>query len=54
MTPADVYHSRAMELKMMRNIVKEETLLQRRRKNLGLPPLKKDAIKPAMLRESVS
>jgi transposase-like protein len=54
MTPADVYHGRARELKMMRNIVKEQTLLQRRRKNLGLAPLKKDVIKPAMLRESVS
>ena len=54
MTPADVYHGRARELKMMRNVVKEQTLLQRRRKNLGLPPLKKDVIKPAVLRESVS
>jgi transposase InsO family protein/transposase-like protein len=54
MTPADVYHGRAREIKMMRNIVKEQTLLQRRRKNLGLPPLKKDVIKPAVLRESVS
>jgi transposase InsO family protein len=54
MTTADVYHGRARELKMMRNIVKEQTLLQRRRKNLGLPPLKKDVIKPAVLRESAS
>jgi putative transposase len=54
MTPADVYHGRARELKMMRNVVKEQTLLQRRRKNLGLPPLKKDVIKPAVLRESAS
>lgn len=54
MTPADVYHGRAREIKMMRNIVKEQTLLQRRRKNQGLPPLKKDVIKPAVLRESVS
>jgi transposase InsO family protein len=54
MTPADVYHGRAREIKMMRTIVKEQTLLQRRRKNLGLPPLKKDVIKPAVLRENVS
>ena len=40
--------------KMMRNIVKEQTVLHRRRKNMGLPPLKKDVIKPAVLRESVS
>jgi len=42
------------EVQMMRNIVKEQTLLQRRRKNLGLSPLKKNVIKPAVLRESVS
>ena len=54
MTPADVYHGRARQIKMMRNIVKEQTLLQRRRKNMGLPPLKKDVIRPAVLRESVS
>ncbi len=39
---------------MMRNIVKEQTVLHRRRKNMGLPPLKKDVIKSAVLRESVS
>jgi putative transposase len=54
LTPADVYHGRAREIKMMRDIVKEQTLYKRRRKNLGLPPLKKDVIKPAVLRESVS
>ena len=39
---------------MMRNIVKEQAVLHRRRKNMRLPPLKKDVIKPAVLRESVS
>ena len=51
MTPADVYHGRAREIQTMRSLVKEHTLLQRRRKNLGLPPMKKDVIKPAVLRE---
>ena len=54
MTPADFYHGRAREIQTMRSLVKEHTLLQRRRKNLGLPPMKKDVIKPAVLRESVS
>jgi len=54
MTPADVYYGRAREIQTVRNMVKKQTLQQRRRKNLGLPPLEKDVIKPAMLRESVS
>jgi len=54
MTPADVYYGRARKIRMLRNVVKEQTLRQRRRKNLGLPPLKSDVIKPAVLRESVS
>ena len=54
MTPADVYYGRAREIQTMRNMVKKQTLQQRRRKNLGLPPLKKDVIKPTRLRESVS
>jgi putative transposase len=54
MTPADVYHGRAREIEMLRDIVKKQTLRQRRRINLGLPPLKKDVIQPAVLRESVS
>jgi len=53
-TPADVYYGRAREIQTVRNMVKKQTLQQRRRKNLGLPPLEKDVIKPAMLRESVS
>lgn len=54
MTPADVYHGRAKEIRDMRHMVKEQTLRQRRRKNLGLPTLKFDVIKPNVLRESVS
>ena len=54
MTPADVYYGRAREIQTMRNMVMKQTLQQRRRKNLGLPPLEKDVIKPAILRESVS
>jgi putative transposase len=36
MTPADVYYGRNKEIKDMRHIVKKQTLLQRRRKNLSL------------------
>jgi hypothetical protein len=54
MTPADVYYGRDKGIKVMRHIVKEQTLCQRRRKNLGLPALKMDVIKPNVLRESVS
>lgn len=54
MTPADVYYGRDKEIKDMRHIVKKQTLRQRRRKNLGLPALKMDVIKPNVLRESVS
>ena len=54
MTPADVYYGRAREIQTMRNMVMKQTLQQRRRKNLGLPPLEKDVIKPAVLREGVS
>ena len=54
MTPADVYYGRDKEIKDMRYIVKKQTLLQRRRKNLGVPALKMDVIKPAVLRECVS
>jgi len=54
MTPADVYFGRAREIQTLRDIVKKHTMQQRRRKNLGLIPLKRDVIKPAVLRESVS
>lgn len=54
MTPADVYYGRAREIQTLRDIVKKQTMQQRRRKNLGLIPLKRDVIKPAVLRETVS
>ena len=54
MTPADVYNGRTQEIQTLRDIVKKETMQQRRRKNLGLMPLKRNVIKPAELRESVS
>lgn len=54
MTPADVYNGRAREIQTLRNRVKKETMQQRRRKNLGLMPLQRDVIKPAVLRKNVS
>jgi transposase InsO family protein len=54
LTPADVYHGRAKEIQTSRNELKEHTLRRRRRENLGLPPLKKELIRPQLLRESVS
>lgn len=53
-TPADVYYGRHRKIHELRDIVKEQTLKQRRRKNLGLRPMQDHAIRPAMLRESVS
>lgn len=54
LTPADIYHGRAKEMLTLRDKVKEQTLRRRRRENLGLPPLKKELIRPQMLRERVS
>ena len=53
LTPADVYHGRAREIKAARNLVKEQTMCRRRRLNMGLEPLNEELIKPAILRESV-
>jgi len=53
LTPADVFHGRAREIKGARDLVKEQTLRRRRRLNLGLEPLKEELIKPQILRESV-
>jgi len=53
LTPADVYYGRAREITAARNLVKEQTMRQRRRLNMGLQPLKEELIKPAILRESV-
>ena len=54
MTPADVYYGRYGKIKELRDKVKEHTLAQRKRKNLGLRPLRDHGIRPATLRESVS
>lgn len=54
MTPADVYCGRDRKIKELRDKVKEQTLKQRRRKNLGLMPLRDHDIRPATLRKSVS
>jgi putative transposase len=54
MTPADVYYGRHRQIRGLRDMVKEQTLEQRRRKNLGLRLMHEHGIKPAALRESVS
>lgn len=54
LTPADVYFGRAREVKLLRDLVKEQTLDRRRRENQGLDPLNTETIRPAILRESVS
>lgn len=54
MTPADVYCGRDRQIQQLRDMVKQQTLVQRRRKNLGLMPLQDLGIRPATLRESVS
>ena len=53
LTPADVYYGRARQITAARNLVKEQTMRQRRRINMGLTPLKEELIKPAIFRESV-
>ena len=53
LTPADVYHGRATKIVKARNWVKEQTMRNRRRINMGLEPLKDELIKPAIFRESV-
>jgi putative transposase len=53
LTPADVYHGRAAQIAKARNLIKEQTMRNRRRMNLGLEPLDDELIKPAILRESV-
>ena len=53
LTPADVYLGRAKEISTARNLVKEQTMRQRKRINMGLTPLNEELIKPAILRESV-
>jgi hypothetical protein len=53
LTPADVYYSRAAEIAKARNLVKEQTLRNRRRVNMGLEALSDELIKPAIFREGV-
>lgn len=53
LTPADVYHGREGKIAKARNLVKEQTMRNRRRMNMGLEPLHDELIKPATLRESV-
>ena len=53
LTPADVYHGRAREIIGARDLVKEQTMRQRRRVNMGLEPLNEEIIKSSILRESV-
>ena len=53
LTPADVYHGRAEQIAKARNLVKEQTMRNRRRMNMGQEPLGNELIKPAILRESV-
>lgn len=53
LTPADVYHGRAAQIAKARNLIKEQTMRNRRRMNMGLKPLSDELIKPAILREGV-
>ena len=53
LTPADVYHGRVKKIAKARNLVKEQTMRNRRRMNMGIKPLSDELIKPAILRESV-
>jgi len=54
LTPADVYLDRGDKIISARQLVKEHTLRQRRRENLGLMPLTQEPPKPQMIRESIS
>ena len=47
LTPADVYHGRAEQIAKARNLVKEQTIRNRRRMNMGQQPLGNELIKPA-------
>lgn len=53
LTPADVYHGRAAQIAKARNLIKEQTMRNRRRMNMRLEPLSDELIKPAILREGV-
>jgi hypothetical protein len=45
LTPADVYHGRAGEIVKARNLIKEQTMRNRRRMNMGLNPLRDELIR---------
>jgi putative transposase len=53
LTPADVYHGRAREIKTARELVKQQTLSRRKRLNLGFKSLDQQITKPAQLRQCV-
>ncbi len=53
LTPADVYHGRAREIRTARQRVKEQTICRRRRHNKGLEPRKEELILPSIYRGSV-
>ncbi len=53
LTPADVFHGRTREIIGARDLVKIQTMRNRRRLNMGLEPLDEEIIRPSVLRESV-
>jgi transposase InsO family protein len=53
LTPADVYHGRAREIRTARERIKRQTLKQRKRLNRGLPVRPNVGILPAEIRECV-
>ena len=53
LSPADVYHGRAAQIVKARNLIKEQTMRNRRRMNMGMEPLGDVLIKPAIIREGV-
>lgn len=50
LTPADVYHGRAKQITTAKDMVKAQTMRQRRHLNLKLTPMNEELIKPAILR----
>lgn len=54
LTPADVYHRRARDIRTARERLKEQTLTRRRRFNAGLPITDEERILPSLFRTCVS
>jgi hypothetical protein len=54
LTPSDVYLGKDKEILAARQMVKEQTLRRRMRKNMGLSPLKQELLLPQLVRGSVS